>query len=450
MAFGFGFGMGFPLRNTVVAPTLSMDFAGNPTLPATVDFTRGTNATFTNSAGNLQLTAGVNDPRFDYNPTTLVCKGLLIESQRTNSIRNNTMVGAVAGTPGTQPTNWVNWTTTVSGITTSIAGVGIDNGISYIDWDVSGTYSGTTGIALVPSFETGTQVGASVAQTWTESVYLKLQAGAIGTASFSLRMSENDGSGVGLISGNSPPIIPTATALTASRATFAMVTTDAGIVYISPRLRIGLTNGETYNFTIRVGLPQLELGQFATSVIPTSTAAATRNADLATMTGTNFSSWYNQDQSTVVTKIVQGVPGGSTSANLGLFALRTASFGATFNGYAVREVPIGSGTGSFRAGGRSGATLAEISGPSLGFLAVGTSYTTAASFNASTISIAVNGIAGSTGGNTVSSLLLPRDTLDIGKQSVGGLSPFELNGHVASFTYYPMSLSMATLQALSV
>jgi hypothetical protein len=38
----------------------------------------------------------------------------------------------------------------------------------------------------------------------------------------------------------------------------------------------------------------LELGAFATSVIPTTTAAATRAADVAVMTGANFSNWYNQ------------------------------------------------------------------------------------------------------------------------------------------------------------
>jgi hypothetical protein len=38
---------------------------------------------------------------------------------------------------------------------------------------------------------------------------------------------------------------------------------------------------------------QLEAGAFATSYIPTEASALTRNADVATMTGTNFSDWYN-------------------------------------------------------------------------------------------------------------------------------------------------------------
>jgi hypothetical protein len=45
---------------------------------------------------------------------------------------------------------------------------------------------------------------------------------------------------------------------------------------------------------------QVELGSFATSYIPTVASQVTRSADVATMTGTNFSSWYNQTEGTLV------------------------------------------------------------------------------------------------------------------------------------------------------
>lgn len=44
---------------------------------------------------------------------------------------------------------------------------------------------------------------------------------------------------------------------------------------------------------------QLEPGGFRTSYIPTTTAAATRSADVVSITGTNFSSWYNQSEGTI-------------------------------------------------------------------------------------------------------------------------------------------------------
>jgi hypothetical protein len=44
---------------------------------------------------------------------------------------------------------------------------------------------------------------------------------------------------------------------------------------------------------------QVEAGAFPTSYIPTTASTVTRSADLADMTGTNFSSWYNQSEGTL-------------------------------------------------------------------------------------------------------------------------------------------------------
>ena len=44
---------------------------------------------------------------------------------------------------------------------------------------------------------------------------------------------------------------------------------------------------------------QLEIGAFRTSYIPTTTAAVTRSADVASIAGSAFSSWYRQDEGTV-------------------------------------------------------------------------------------------------------------------------------------------------------
>jgi hypothetical protein len=44
---------------------------------------------------------------------------------------------------------------------------------------------------------------------------------------------------------------------------------------------------------------QLEAGAFPTSYISTTSATVTRAADVASITGSNFSSWYNQTEGTV-------------------------------------------------------------------------------------------------------------------------------------------------------
>jgi hypothetical protein len=50
---------------------------------------------------------------------------------------------------------------------------------------------------------------------------------------------------------------------------------------------------------IAVDYAQLENGAFSTSAIETTTAAVTRSADVASITGSAFSSWYRQDEGTV-------------------------------------------------------------------------------------------------------------------------------------------------------
>jgi hypothetical protein len=48
---------------------------------------------------------------------------------------------------------------------------------------------------------------------------------------------------------------------------------------------------------------QLEEGSFPTSYIPTSGSTVTRSPDIATIEGTNFSSWFNQSEGTVFTDL---------------------------------------------------------------------------------------------------------------------------------------------------
>ena len=156
-----------------VRPTLVLDFLKSRTVDPRITFTRASTATYFDEDGILQ-TAGSDVPRIDFNPTTLACNGLLIEESRTNSIRNNTMQGAVAGTPGTLPTNWA--VSNLGTLATAVIGTGTENGITYIDLKISGTTS-TTGGQI--NFEAITATAAAVSQTWTHSTYCTLAAGSM-------------------------------------------------------------------------------------------------------------------------------------------------------------------------------------------------------------------------------------------------------------------------------
>lgn len=180
-----------------VLPRFALDFT-TASLDSRVSFTRsGNTATVTNSSGVI---VGVNAdlPRFDYNPTTLLCKGLLIEESRANVLLNSLIDGTDLTTQSV--------TVTAAARTLSFYGTG--------QVVLSGAHSATV----------------------------------TGTGAY-----------------------PTRTTLT--------FTPTAGTL--------------TLTVTGTVQFAQLELGSFATSFIPTAGTAVTRNADVATMTGTNFSDWFS-------------------------------------------------------------------------------------------------------------------------------------------------------------
>jgi len=69
--------------------SLDLQFAADKSLTArkgpTPVFTRASTATFIGSDGLIQ-SAAINDARFDHDPITLVCRGLLMEESRTNLV----------------------------------------------------------------------------------------------------------------------------------------------------------------------------------------------------------------------------------------------------------------------------------------------------------------------------------------------------------------------------
>jgi hypothetical protein len=286
-------------RRARAVPSLDLRFADDKSLTdavtgqSLITFTRASSATFIDSAGTLQ-TAATDVPRFDHNPTTGESLGLLVEEARTNSIRNNTGVGAVAGTPGTLPTNWAT-STLVSGISREIVGTGTENGIAYIDIRVYGT-PGSNGAYSIQPESTGT-VSAATGQAWTLSSWIRIVGGSLANIS-SPTFYFDERFGAVFVTGGEVSV----SYLSSAQQRYSATRTLSGGVTISTLnagVRFAMTNGAAIDITLRIGLPQLEQGAFATSVIPTTGTAATRSADVASITGANFSSWYRQDEGTV-------------------------------------------------------------------------------------------------------------------------------------------------------
>ena len=291
-----------------VLPNLALDFT-TASLDSRVTLTRALNtATAVNSSGNVAV-VNANLPRFDYDPTTLACKGLLIEESRINSTRNNTMAGAVAGTPGTLPTYWGTYTA-LTGLTFSVVGTGTENGITYLDIRINGTPSAAGAYNI--NFDSVGGIAGLTGQTWTNTAYRRLVGGTLtGVSGIRFGLAEYTAASAFIKQTFSANYATVTTAALITQRASATITTSGGATtaWLLPFDQIILT-GASVDFTLRFGLPQFEQGAFATSVIQTSSGAVTRNADVATMTGTNFSSWYNQTQGTFDVEgiIVGGAP----------------------------------------------------------------------------------------------------------------------------------------------
>ena len=77
-------------RNSIT-PDLNLDFANSKQLDSSIRFEREGMATYYDSKGILRY-AGPNQPRFDHNPETGECKGLLIEGSSSTAVVNSSML----------------------------------------------------------------------------------------------------------------------------------------------------------------------------------------------------------------------------------------------------------------------------------------------------------------------------------------------------------------------
>jgi hypothetical protein len=226
------------------APSLLLDFLSG-SLDSRITFTRASNATQFDSAGSLV-----------YAPN--------------NAIRNNTMVGAVAGTPGTAPTNWARAASPTNGISSQVVGTGTESGVTYLDLRFTGTCSATFGFSV--DTDTSSAAAAATGQAWTSSVYLTRSAGTIGNATVQLVLNEYSSVPAFLRNTFSSSVVPAASNLATQRVT-QTVTVGASTAFVQQSLSVNFTNGSTYDFTLRIGMPQLEIGPSATAVNATSGTA---------------------------------------------------------------------------------------------------------------------------------------------------------------------------------
>ena len=267
---------GIGLANTLGIPGLScqtsLDYSLlGPTLQSGFVFSRASSKTCWN--GTALVTVGSGVPCFEAAGGPLGGYGLLLEGQSTNGIRNNTMVGAIIGTPGTNPTYWA---LDNGAVTHSVVAIGVNSGVNTIDYNWTSASSDGSYNNLPEQITANPSVQGDV---WTFSIWVALSGGSLANfSSIKLTFYEYNSSSAQVNSQLGSNIYSQiAGNLVRFSATFTVA--NAATAYVMPNFRMEFGTGNAINVTMRLGMPQFEKLAFATSVIATSGSAVTRAAD---------------------------------------------------------------------------------------------------------------------------------------------------------------------------
>jgi hypothetical protein len=240
--------------------TLDLNFMFPGSLPPGVTFTRASTATYTDASGVIQ-TAAVNQPRWDYAGGSL--RGLLIEEARTNiALQSGDLANAT----------WQSFLASTNLIMTANQTIAPDGTMTA----ASAQYSVATAAGSVCERAQGVAIAAGV---YTFSVWMK---GVVGGERLYLLTTPDNATYY-----RRQCILTTAW----QRFTLTTGTLTAATWYfcVGVDLRDTAQTG-TPAQTIYVWGADIERGPFATSYIPTTSAAVTRAADIASMP-TN-ASWF--------------------------------------------------------------------------------------------------------------------------------------------------------------
>jgi len=374
--------------------SLDLAFAADKTLTArkgpTPTFTRASTATFVGSNGLIQ-SAAINTPRFDHDPVTLACKGLLIEEQRTNLCLRSEEFNVSPWIKNAAITVTANAQIAPDGTLTADT---VDNstaGANFLAQDVNVTAGTSYVFSFYAKKGTGSSFIARIRNQTNATIFLLLDYSSQVTTSAWTRVS-----------------IP--------------FTAPVGCTVVQLRIR----NDDGVG-SVHLWGAQLEAGSFPTSYIPTTSTAAPRSADVCSITGADFTSFWNPSEGTLFASgITQGY---LAMASSGANANQIAIFRNPSPLYMRFDVAVGGSYG------------AQINGSTI----IGDSYNKiAGAYATNNVRAAFNGVLGTQ--DTTVTIPLNLTTLNIGSQSLG-VAPH--NGHITHIQYFKKRLPNAKLQSIT-
>jgi len=394
-----------------VLPRLALDFTTGALDPR-VTVARALNtATRVNASGLIEV-VNADLPRFDYSPTTLAPKGLLIEEARTNSLTYSSDLSNGAwnktnlNTTGTPP--YVDVATAPDG--TDTADKMIENTATSVQHQALRSFTGT------PSATYTVSIFAKAAGRDRMTVF-------IGGPSYAATFDLANGT---VISGAASRIEDYGNGWYRCISTANANAGGAFNTYF--QLNDGSSTFYTGDGTsgIYIWGAQLEAGAFATSYIPTTTTSVTRNADAVSMTGTNFSDWFNQSEGAISVEFNKPI----AASNSSFVRIWEMSDGTTSN--RMRMMLGATTTANYDC--TSGSVAAGFM--DMGAYSANTNAKMVGAYKTDSFAASQNGASPSTDVSGTISWTLNK--LVLGGNATGGGS--YLNGYIRKFMFYPQRL----------
>lgn len=381
-----------------------------------ITFTRASGATYFDSAGVLQSAA--NDaPRFDYDPVTLAARGMLIEEQRTNNLAYSQEFDNAYWTR-------VNTTITADAITAP------DNTLTAEKLIADATNNFHT-VFRAFGFTSGTDYTLSVFAKAGEYQYVTVTAGNPST--FPARVTFD------LISGTiTDTVVGVGAIQSVGNGWFRCSVTGKAGASASTGCNIAASSTGSYvSYTgdgtsgIYIWGVQLEAGAFPTSYIPTTTAAATRAADVASVN--TLAPWFNASEGTLYAE------GTAINSIAGATPREYAEFG---NAAGTDRIAVEARSATSTRARTVTGGVTTISSDN--YDALGKNVKITGAYGSDGITVCVDGRAPIT---TASAIPTP-DTLYLGFNYAASASSV-INGHLRRIGYYKRRLSNAQLQAIT-
>lgn len=362
--------------------------------------TRATGGGYFNSSGQYVWGASSNTLRLDHEPLTGVPKGLLIEGQRTNLLTYSEYDAGV-------PTDWTVGFGTGTYTHTLVSGFGCVAGEPAIEHEC--TVTGRNYIHQTIAITNGT--------TYTLSFYVDTENSEV--TSGDDRVVALIGSVTGVSGGVSRTL---ADADENGRITLDFVATadDADL-----DIRIGISASGNATGTLIHSCPQVEAGSFASSYIPTTSSAVTRNADDVSVALSDFE--Y-----------------GSAGTVICEFEEYDQQSGTYPRAFEIGDGATSNRISAYRANGNLGGlmTASGVSQAAItGAIGVGR-HRTAYAWAADDVEVCIDGAQiGTDGSATIPTV----DTLYLGSNG----SSYHLNGHIRVLHHFPRRMSSAELLSRS-